>query len=233
VSEVSANSPREIAVGIFSLMTHIVNIQQSTYIPMNQFCQEKFQAFFRTLSFKLQKCTPDIFDEDRTRKSPVISVFPDVKKLVPWPYIGLCIGAMDSYGGWIASAIDLMGFVTVVDGLSNRPDILKPETIEKMVTRPEPLLWEGSKYYYGMGWYVTPMRNDANWWHRSLIPGSSVSFIIRSYNDIAWVALFNSQPKDREGFNKDLDKSLWRAINEVTEWPAPDLFHQPVGYTKK
>lgn len=153
------------------------------------------------------------------------SVFPDATFPVPWPYGGFYIEARDSHGGWIASTVDLMRFLTAVDGRSTRPDILQPATISLMVSRPGPPLWVGSSYHYGMGWSVRPINADANWWHSGSLPGTS-AFMVRSYHGLAWVALFNSRPADQDGFFSELDNALWQAVNGVTDWPNHDLFNQ-------
>ncbi len=160
------------------------------------------------------------------REAPLAqSVFPDVNEAVPQPYGGFYIEAMDSHGGWVASTIDLMRFLTAIDGSSKRPDILHPATVHLMVSRPAPPLWVGSPYYYGMGWLVRPTKGDANWWHGGSLPGTS-TFMVRSYHGLAWVALFNSRPADWETFMKELDHGLWQAIDQVLEWPTHDLFAQ-------
>ena len=44
------------------------------------------------------------------------------------------VARADSCGGWIATPSDLVRFVTHVDGLSDTPNILRPETIKVMTT---------------------------------------------------------------------------------------------------
>lgn len=139
-----------------------------------------------------------------------------------------CMESMDSYGGWIASTSDLMRFLTVVDGLDSRPDILQPTTIEKMISRPESPLWVGSPYYYGLGWNVKPRGDDTYWWHQGYIPGSNMSLLVKSYNGLAWTVLFNCGYTNGKTFFKELDDSILQALKKVTKWPAYDLFNQSV-----
>lgn len=151
------------------------------------------------------------------------AVFPDTVEPVPWPYGGFYLEALDAHGGWVASVIDLMRFLTAFDGRSDRPDLLTDATIKLMTSRPEIPQWQNSSYYYGMGWLVRPVADDANWWHTGSLPGTS-SIIVRAYNGMLWVALFNSRPRDQDLFFKELDESLWKAVNGITEWPEEDLF---------
>jgi len=154
---------------------------------------------------------------------PTQSVFPDIDELVYWPYGRYYIEAMDSHGGWIASVVDLMRFVTAVDKHDVRPDFLQASTIELMVARPELSDWEHSVGYYALGWGVNPRGGDADWDHGGQLPGSS-SLIVRSYHGFAWAALFNSSPSDFDTFYGELKNALWEAVNRITEWPSHDLF---------
>jgi len=101
---------------------------------------------------------------------------------VPWPYGGYHLEAMDAQGGWIASAIDLMRFVTAVDGRSPPSDVLRPKTIRFMVSRPALPDWKDSSYYYGMGWNVRPVRGDANWWHQGNFIGTCCTILVRTHH---------------------------------------------------
>ena len=140
-----------------------------------------------------------------------------------WPYGGFYLEALDAHGGWIASVVDLMRFVTAVDKHDVRPDFLQPSTIELMVSRPELSNWENSSWYYALGWLIRPTGDDANWWHNGSLPGT-VGIIVRSYHDLAWACLFNSRPYNWGTFMGELDNALWEAVNDITEWPSHDLF---------
>ena len=148
----------------------------------------------------------------------MVSVFSDSPP-VPAPYGGFYIEAMDAHGGWVATAADLLRFVTALD----EGKLLKPETLALMVSRPTAPLWQDSPYYYGMGWLVRPSGNDANWWHTGSLPGT-YSIVVRTSNGFAWAALFNTRPKDEDAFAREVDNALWNAYNGVTSWPAVDLF---------
>ena len=148
------------------------------------------------------------------------SVLQTEPERVPWPYGGFYMQAFDSHGGWIASPIDLVRFVRGLNG-SEPPPVLRPETVELMVSRPD-TLWPDEPYYYGMGWSVRPTRGDANWWHDGSLPGTR-SVLVRTYHGMVWAVLFNSRPKDN-GFLGELDKAMWLAVREVTTWPDHDLF---------
>ena len=143
----------------------------------------------------------------------------------PDPYGGFYLEAMDSHGGWIASAIDLVRFATAVDGSRSVPTPpLKPETVQLMVSRPDLAYWQGRSSWYAMGWGVRPVGDEANWDHNGGLPGTATRLMRRS-DGVAWAVLFNSRP-----INGDViavvNQVLSRAVNEVTEWPTHDLFGQ-------
>ncbi len=158
----------------------------------------------------------------------VPSVFPTGPQNVSWPYGGFYLEAMDANGGWIASPVDLLRFMTAVDGLDTRPDVLKTTTIHQMVTRPSPPLWVGWDWYYSTGWFIRPMNNDANWWHGGSMPGTT-ALLVRTYHGMTWAALFNSRPSNPDAFNTELDNTMWQAFNGVTAWPTHNLFSQFTG----
>lgn len=148
------------------------------------------------------------------------SIFGD--GVVPWPYGGFYLEAMDSHGGWIASAPDLLRFLTAVDGFSTRPDFLQPGTIATMLTTAV-TVWGTSPYYYAMGWLRRPAQD--NWWHDGSLPGTT-SLLVRAGNGLAWAALFNARNvKPNSRFAEELDPAIWQAVGEVTSWPAIDLFN--------
>lgn len=153
------------------------------------------------------------------------SVFSESVDYVPNPYGGFYMQGLGACGGWIASVEDLMRFLTSVDGNDVRPDILQPSSIQTMIARPNLPDWIGTAWYYAMGWIVQPVENEAIWSHSGSIPGTR-STMVRSYNDLTWVALVNSRPFDSNTFLNELDSSLWDAAYSITDWPKHDLFVQ-------
>ena len=89
------------------------------------------------------------------------SVFPPtIGKQVPLPYGAWDIDAMDSHGGWIASAVDLVRFGSSLNNRSNCP-ILHALSIETLFSRPrlgadeKPPKPENP--FYACGWEVRPV----------------------------------------------------------------------------
>jgi CubicO group peptidase (beta-lactamase class C family) len=100
------------------------------------------------------------------------------------PY-GVRVARADSCGGWIASASDLVRFAMHVDGASNTPNILRPETISTMTT-PTAI-----NPNYAKGWIV----NARGWWHNGSLPGTS-AVMVSTRTGLCWAALANTRRRD-------------------------------------
>jgi N-acyl-D-amino-acid deacylase len=131
------------------------------------------------------------------------SVFPEHNgEEVDPPYGKGALEVMDSHGGWIASAPDLVRFGVAIDF----PDKFPAFAGELCKSR--------FKVPYG---------------HSGGLDGTS-TYWKRSPNGVTWALLFNSQAAPGitwlvDGIRTDLEK----ALQEVKEWPAGDLFGE-MGY---
>jgi len=147
------------------------------------------------------------------------SVFPGAGR-APWPYGGWCIEAMDSHGGWIASAVDLMRFVRALDA----GQIIRKATLREALARPAPPIGGAGGSWYGLGWQVVQVQGGVNYFHTGSLDGTSTILVKAHENGLAWVALYNSRPRNSDQFDGEMDNSMWKAIGEVRRWPEHDLF---------
>lgn len=136
-------------------------------------------------------------------------------ELVKNPYGGFDIEVMDSHGGWVGTATDLIRFVLAVDGFTSRPDILSPSTINIMRTPSD------VNPNYAKGWAVN---NLGNWWHFGSLPGSTALLVRTSSGQICWSILLNYRPENFNVFNEQLDNMMWEAVSTISTWPEHDLF---------
>ncbi len=154
-------------------------------------------------------------------------VGPKLGKKVPLPYGAWYLEAMDSHGGWIASAADLVRFASALD----RPDkcpILKSESIQSMFARPEGLAGHGPKgkplaVYYGCGWSVRVIgRGKINTSHNGLLAGTA-AHLMRRWDGVNWAVIFNT---DRGAGGEYLAAAVAPLVHEaadrVKEWPPGD-----------
>jgi CubicO group peptidase (beta-lactamase class C family) len=114
---------------------------------------------------------------------------------------------MDSHGGWLATADDLVHFAMHVDGFNTTPSILRPETIHEMTTPTK------AGPDYASGWSINSAHN---WWHNGSLPGAN-SIMVRTASGLCWAALINTRTKGVDGA---LDQLIWKMVGEVPAWHA-------------
>ena len=137
-------------------------------------------------------------------------------------YSAFNIENMDSHGGWLASAPDLVRFAAAFDDAADCP-ILSADSIETMFSLPATIDRENYKpgeNYYACGWNVRDYGNGCrSTWHTGSLPGC-YTFMARWSNGINCVALFN---KRGSGIEK-IDPILSKTAKSVSNWPDHDLF---------
>jgi N-acyl-D-amino-acid deacylase len=160
-------------------------------------------------------------------------VFADrLQNTVPSAYGGWYLEAMDSHGGWLASAVDLARFACAFDDPANCV-LLKEDSIARMFAPPSGLsavsTEPGDNAYYSCGWLNRPVGNGGkfNSWHTGSLPGTA-TLLVRRHDGRNFVILFNARSSpDAEHFGRAIDARLNRAINQVDQWPEHDLFESP------
>ncbi|QDV49910.1 serine hydrolase [Gimesia fumaroli] len=148
---------------------------------------------------------------------------------VPQPYGAWYLEAMDSHGGWISSAPDLVRFATAFNNREQCP-ILKAPTISQMFQRPEGLAGfdqngDPKSFYYACGWSVRPfnLRGSENHWHNGALPGTS-TILVRRRDGINWAILFNTRyGKEKKSLSSLIDGQMHRWVNQINDWPEYDL----------
>lgn len=155
------------------------------------------------------------------------SVFPGTPRKVPWPYGGFYLEAMDAHGGWIASVTDLARFAAALHDPDRSP-WLKPAGWRTMHAPPPPPVSRTKAgaleaAYYGCGWSLRPVGTEgkASSWHTGSLPGTH-ALLVRRWDGLSWVALFNQRSEDKRLPDLALDPALHRAADAVTEWPEAE-----------
>jgi len=120
------------------------------------------------------------------------------------PY-GMNVARMDSHGGWLATASDLVRFAVAVDG-TYAPPILRSNSVEVM-TKPSPV-----NAGYAKGWSIT----GRNWWHNGSLPGTS-SIMVRTPGGLCWAGLANSR-RDKPDSVGALDALMWKMARAANGW---------------
>jgi len=146
---------------------------------------------------------------------------------VPAPYGAWNLEAMDSHGGWIASAVDLVRFASSFDDPAHSR-ILSAKSIETTFARPLGAVGESGDgkpkaVYYGCGWQVRHVGNGRiNTWHNGALDGTS-TLLVRRADGLCWAVLFNTTgaAKSLSGL---IDGKVHNAADQVKKWPDKDLF---------
>jgi N-acyl-D-amino-acid deacylase len=148
----------------------------------------------------------------------------DLRRKVPHPYGAWNLEAMDSHGGWLASATDLAKFAAAFDNPDSCP-ILTKKSIQLMHQRPPGAAGhaqDGSEkpVYYSFGWSNRVVRDgQLNHWHTGSLPGTA-SILIRRHDGKNFVALMNSRVSPvSEHLGREMDQLLHQMANQVRAWP--------------
>jgi CubicO group peptidase (beta-lactamase class C family) len=145
------------------------------------------------------------------------------------PYTGFCLEAMDSHGGWLASAVDLARYAAALDDPARESWLLLKarRMLYEVPASPVSRGKNGSMEptYYGCGWMVRRVgaSGRANYWHTGSLPGT-FTLLVRRYDGLAWAILFNQRSSDPKLPDRDIDAALHKAADSVAEWPEHDLF---------
>jgi len=133
---------------------------------------------------------------------------------VPIYYGGNHMELLGPAGGWVASAPELIKFLTAIDGFNEQPDILSKASIAMM---SDPSIagkglygWRGSDKY-------------GTWWRTGYLTGSS-ALIVRQPDGVNWVILTNTSTYKDSKIHRYTSRMMFGAVNKVRHWPMLDLF---------
>ena len=133
-------------------------------------------------------------------------------------------------GGWLASAVDLVRFARIYDGVT---PVLAKVTADRAVAPPETGR-DGRGRYYGCGWHVRPGAGGLVTWHSGSLPGTS-TLLVRRPGGLAWAVMFDRRDDPSGERYRDIDTTLHEAADDVDVWPSGDLGDRypgvsPVGH---
>jgi N-acyl-D-amino-acid deacylase len=157
---------------------------------------------------------------------PRPSVFPG-GAYVPVGYGSYYMRAMDSHGGWIATAQDLVRFTLAVDGTKGRA-LLRPETVRVMQsTHRPPSAAAGAgniKESLGLGWNSVSVGEGYEWSHAGALEGSNCSWLCRKPDGTTIAFVFNTLPEDFGRFFGEVIPAMQAEVSATASWPQSDQF---------
>jgi len=157
---------------------------------------------------------------DQTPNSKNVFGGPDVQ----WCYGGFELEAMDSHGGWLATASDLARFAASLDiAAPSRP--LNADSIQQMFVRPQETGYAANGVelpaWYAHGWHMqSTVPEGTAAWHDGLFGGTS-AFVMRRPDGIVWAMIFNTDNDDsRQVPSEVMAPRINRLADSITKWPA-------------
>ncbi|MEU4697987.1 serine hydrolase domain-containing protein [Nonomuraea dietziae] len=146
------------------------------------------------------------------------TVLDDSGAVVPHPYGGANYANLDSAGGWLASAVDLVRLSTIFTGGGG---VLSSASVAKLLAKPETGLNQHGSWYAG-GWWVRTMGSGLNTWHNGSLPGT-FAILSRMHNGVTYCATFNRREEEGAADYDALLDELYDAAMGITSWPTTDL----------
>lgn len=110
------------------------------------------------------------------------------------PY-GIPVRRMDSHGGWIATATDLVRFLVRMDGFATPADLVRADSVTTMMTGSV------ANPGYGRGWGVNT--SDNSWGHTGRLGGTE-SVISRRSDGICYAVIANGNGIDPDQVGRDM-----------------------------
>ncbi len=163
-------------------------------------------------SFEKDKAKNEVKYYDYSPDNEQLS-FSGTGKKVYKPYGADDIEMLGPAGGWMATSVDLMRVLVLVDGYAKRyKDILSKDLMDKMVNGVggirRPLGWRNVK--------------GQHWWRTGTLSGTS-ALLTRDINGYSWVIIANTTPR-RGSFPSTSRWAIREGIKMVKSWPSHDLF---------
>jgi N-acyl-D-amino-acid deacylase len=145
-------------------------------------------------------------------------------KDVVWRYGGFQVEAMDSHGGWIATASDLARFGASLD-ITHPSSPLTSASIDRMFSRPAESGTSSNGIdfpeYYGYGWHVHSTEPEGrSEFHGGNFSGTS-AFLMRRQDRVVWAIVFNSSVDNQNQLPAVTTAPMInRALDSVLKWPG-------------
>lgn len=116
-------------------------------------------------------------------------------------------------GGWVASPVELLRFVSAIDNCPVKKEFLSQESIDFMTMY--------SKNFKPAGWATVTSRE---WMRTGSMAGTSA--LIKAQKDgYTWVFISNSSSWTGPALSRRMGRDITRALQRVKKWPEVDYFN--------
>jgi CubicO group peptidase (beta-lactamase class C family) len=120
--------------------------------------------------------------------------------------------------GWLASAVDLVRFARVYDGVT---PVLSSASAARAVAAPETGTGRHG-HYYGCGWHVRPDARGPVAYHSGSLPGTH-TLLVRRPDGLTWAVMFDQRDDPSGARYRDIDTALHETADDLDTWPPGDL----------
>jgi D-alanyl-D-alanine carboxypeptidase len=125
------------------------------------------------------------------------------------------VSRLDSVGGWVGTATDLVSFMAYVDGIAVVPDILPSTLIAQMTAPSQVEIQDNANYAKGWSVYSSGIPGVGN---NGDLPGS-ISTMLRLPSGLSWAVLTNARNTTKWGFG-DLNNIVVNMLKSVGMWSS-------------
>lgn len=160
--------------------------------------------------------------QSRAHKNEVAYYEPEDSELIPDPQNprqmvrksdgGNDIRLLGAAGGWIASPIELLRFISCINGNDNGRQILSQSSVWQMTADCD----NG----FPIGWMNV---SDKEWRRSGSMAGTS-SLIVFKKEGYSWAFITNTSTWRGSGFTQEINSMMNKAIRKVESWPERDMF---------
>lgn len=160
------------------------------------------------------KLDSEVYYDDGDPDDTGWSIYSDEPLPVARSYGSYGMEAMDSHGGWLATAEDLVKFCSAADGSNPGCKLLKPSTIKIMTAAPEVKAPEKKGNYYAKGWDVFPARGEFK--HSGALTWGVSSYVCHMPGDVQVACVFNHLPSTGDFFPA-LEEAIFPVIRNFAK----------------
>jgi CubicO group peptidase (beta-lactamase class C family) len=135
----------------------------------------------------------------------------------------------DASGGWYASALDLIRFLTALDGSRGKP-ILAEKTLRLMTEAPpKPVEPFPDGTHIGLGWDRVQTEDKRFGYYKNGSNPGARTFCKRRFDGVNWVLLFNASmefdAQDVDHLTRAVQPAI-KKLDDLDKYPDVDLFKE-------
>ncbi len=192
-------------------------IEKASGMPYEQYVKDSIFAPAGCYDIHLAENFSEGFKENEVhyyevKEAELVPAFDGSDTLVMKSLGGNNVRGLYGAGGWVASPVELLKFISVINKCPVKQEFLAGKSIDFMTL--------SNKKYRPAGWSSANSKE----WHRTGSMAGTSAMIKVQHNGYSWVFISNSSSWTGPKLARQMNGSISRAISRVKEWPKRDLF---------